>query len=168
MTIHEKLIALCAGAAIASSSTASAADGPVGSVQIDSGALSVLPAVSYAAMQVTVSGENLYWQKIYGPGEAVSVSAAETGPLPDGDYGYEFIASPEVDVSAWEAAEDDEATQRVLEHQEQANTYRQGGSFQVVGGQMIGFEEEESVETISNLTHRHDDTGEHAHEEIRQ
>lgn len=145
MTIHEKVILLCAGAVIALCGTATAADGPVGNVQVDGDALSVTPTVSYAALQVTVAGEGVYWQKSFAYGERVSASLSEIGALPDGSYGYEVITAPEIDEEARKTADGDEAAERLLEAQEAERTYLQQGGFEIVSGQVVaGASQEES------------------------
>ncbi len=131
MSNKKRFAILCAGALMVLCGTASAQDGPVGSVQLDYDSLSIMPAVSSAEMRMTISGEGVYWQKRYDPDGMISVS---TSRLPDGQYSYEIIASPEVDEAAWAEADGNEALERKLEQKEKARTYIQSGSFEIFDG----------------------------------
>ncbi len=134
MLNKKKLAMLCvAGALMVFCGTASAQGGPVGSLELGTNSLSIMPAVPYAELGMTISGEGVYLEEKYGPG---GMAAVYTGQLPDGQYSYEIIASPEVDEAAMEEADGDDAMERELEQQEKAQTYIQSGNFEVVGGEI--------------------------------
>lgn len=134
MSSKKRLAVLCvAGALMVFCGTASALDGPVGSLELGTNSLSIMPAVPYAELSMTISGEGVYLEEKYGPG---GMAAVYTGQLPDGQYSYEIIASPEVDEVAMAEADGDDAMERELEQQEKAQTYIQSGSFKVVDGEI--------------------------------
>jgi len=146
MSNKKKLAMLCvAGALMVLCGTALAQNGPVGSIQLGGDSLSIMPAVPYAEMRMTISGEGVYLEEKYGPG---GMAAVYTGRLPDGQYSYEIIASPEVaspevaspevDETSMGATEGSEAPLKntLDQEEEKARTYIQSGSFEVVGGAM--------------------------------
>ena len=83
---------------------------PVG---VQSGGSSIYLSINapYAKAQLSVAGPGVYWQHRYGPGDAVEFyPGSVSGGLPDGQYNYQLVASPEYDAAAWAAVEGDEAT----------------------------------------------------------
>ncbi len=98
--------------------------------------LTLYPQVSYAQLELTIAGNDIYWQKKYGQGEAATFSTFDK-ILPDGQYRFELIASPPYDKEAWEFARDDPELMRELESLERAETYRQTGRFEVVQGRIV-------------------------------
>jgi predicted HAD superfamily Cof-like phosphohydrolase len=98
--------------------------------------ISLYPQVPYAQLELTVAGNDVYWQKIYGPGEVATFSTMDKA-LPDGQYRFELIASPAYDEEAWEYAREDPALKHELDVLERAETYRQTGRFEVLQGQIV-------------------------------
>ena len=112
--------------------------------------ITLYPQVSYAQLELTIAGNDIYWQKKYGQGEAVTFSTSDD-VLTDGQYRFELIASPPYDEEAWEFARDDPALRHELEVIERAETYRQTGRFEVVQGRiMLITDPDESADARSN------------------
>ncbi len=53
--------------------------------------ITLYPQVSYAQLELTVAGNDIYWQKKYGQGEVATFSTSDEA-LTDGQYRYELIA----------------------------------------------------------------------------
>lgn len=131
MSKFKKIVWLGVGALMLLYGTASAQTGSVGSVDVGSNSLTVNPAVPYAEMRLTVSGEGVYWEEYFAPDEFVS---ADTSQLPDGQYSYEIIASPLVDEADMEKVDGNDPLNPTIDRDEKARTYIQSGSFKVVDG----------------------------------
>jgi hypothetical protein len=111
--------------------------------------INLYPQVSYAQLELTIAGNDIYWQKKYGQGEVATFSTFDK-VLADGQYRFELIASPPYDEEAWEFARNDPEMRRELEVLEQAETYRQTGRFEVVQGRiMLITDEDESTDARS-------------------
>ncbi len=108
----------------------------VADVEAMPGSLTLYPLVSHAQLELTIAGNDIYWQKNYGRGEAATFSTFNK-VLPDGQYHFELIASPPYDTEAWEFARDDPELRHELEVLERAETYRQTGRFEVVQGRIV-------------------------------
>jgi hypothetical protein len=112
--------------------------------------ITLYPQVSYAQLELTVAGNDVYWQKKYGQGEVATFSTFNK-VLPDGQYRYELIASPPYDEEAWEFAREDPELRHELEVLERAGTYRQTGRIEVVQGRIeLITEPDESADARSN------------------
>ena len=98
--------------------------------------LTLYPQVSYAQLELTIAGDDIYWQKKYGQGEVATFSTFNK-VLPDGQYRFELIASPPYDEEAWEFAREDPELRDELEVLERAETYRQTGRFEVALGRIV-------------------------------
>jgi hypothetical protein len=98
--------------------------------------ITLYPKVSYAQLELTIAGNDIYWQKKYGEGEAATFSTVDE-VLTDGQYRFELMASPPYDKEAWEFARDDPDLSHELEVLERAETYRQTGRFEVVQGRIV-------------------------------
>ncbi len=99
-------------------------------------AITLYPQVPYVQLELTVAGNDIYWQKTYGPGEVATFSTFDE-VLADGQYRIELIASPPHDEEAWEYAREDPELKHELEVLERAGTYRQTGRFEVLQGQIV-------------------------------
>ncbi len=99
-------------------------------------AITLYPQVPYVQLELTVAGNDVYWQQTYGPGEAATFSTSDE-VLTDGQYRFELIASPPYDEEAWEYAREDPELKHELEVLERAGTYRQTGRFKVLQGQIV-------------------------------
>ena len=108
----------------------------IADIESRSDGLTFYPQVSYAQLQLTVAGNDTYWQQKFAEGEIATFSSFDEA-LPDGQYRYELIASPPYDAESWEFAKDDRKLMRDLEAIERAETYRQFSRFEVVQGQII-------------------------------
>jgi len=108
----------------------------VADVEALPGAITLYPQVPYVQLELTVAGNDIYWQQTYGPGEVATFSTSDE-VLTDGQYRFELIASPQYDQEAWEFARDDPELKHELEVLERAGTYRQTGRFEVVQGQIV-------------------------------
>ena len=112
--------------------------------------ITLYPQVSYAQLELTIAGNDTYWQKKYGQGEVAMFTTSDKA-LSDGQYRFELIASPPYDSEAWEFARDDLELMRDLEAIERAETYRQTGRFEVVQGRiMLIINPDESADARSN------------------
>jgi hypothetical protein len=112
--------------------------------------INLYPQVSYAQLELTIAGNDIYWQKKYGQGEAATFSTFDKA-LADGQYRFELIASPPYDEEAWEFARDNPELRHEMEVLERATTYRQTGRFEVTQGQiMLITDPDESAETRNN------------------
>ncbi len=98
--------------------------------------LTLYPQISYAQLELTIAGDDIYWQKKFGQGEAATFSTFNK-VLPDDQYRFELIASPPYDKEAWELARDDPELRHELEVLERAETFRQMGRFEVVQGRIM-------------------------------
>ncbi len=99
-------------------------------------AITLYPQVPYVQLELTVAGNDVYWQKTWGQGEAATFSTSDE-VLTDGQYRFELIASPPYDEEAWEYAREDPELKHELEVLERAGTYRQTGRFKVLQGQIV-------------------------------
>jgi len=99
-------------------------------------AITLYPQVPYVQLELTVAGNDIYWQQTWGPGEVATFSTSDEA-LADGQYRFELIASPQYDEEAWEFAREDPELLHDLEVLERAGTYRQTGRFEVLRGQIV-------------------------------
>lgn len=134
--MNRKIILSIAFVAFLISANQAVAADRVAYIETISDAINFYPEVPYAQLELTVAGDNFYWQKKYREGEIAMFSSFDEA-LPDGHYRYELIASPPYDKEAWELARDDRKLMRDLEVIERAETYRQFGRFEVVQGQIV-------------------------------
>lgn len=122
----------------------------VADVEVLPDSINLYPQASYAQLELTIAGNDIYWQKKYGQGEAARFSTFDKA-LADGQYRFELIASPPYDEETWEFARDDPELRHDLEVLERAETYRQTGRFEVVQGQIILItDEDESTDARNN------------------
>lgn len=108
----------------------------IADIESRSDSISFYPQVSYAQLELTVAGGDVYWQQRYGEGEIATFSIFDE-VLSDGFYRFELVASPPYDKEAWEMAKKDMALKRDLEVIERSETYKQTGRFEVVDGQIV-------------------------------
>jgi hypothetical protein len=112
--------------------------------------ITLYPQVPYVQLELTIAGNDVYWQQTYGQHEVATFSTFDQ-VLADGQYRFELIASPAYDEEAWEFAREDSELRHELEVLERAGTYRQTGRFEVVQGRIeLITDPDESTDARSN------------------
>lgn len=123
-----------------------AAANRVGEVVALSDTLQLYPEVDYQQLTLTIIGDEVRWEEIFGPNEIAEFSNLVAN-FPDGQYLYELIASPNLDPHHGDLAESDRESTLEMERLERTNTFQQSGQFVIEGG--VLFLEKDVIEIQS-------------------